>query len=129
LELGINRLSFGVQSFLEKNLQFLGRWHSHKEGIRAILEAKSAGFENLSIDLIYGLPGQTTQDLQEELKIVKDLPINHLSAYLLTPYEDTSFINKKRFGNHRNLEKYKRAVLQGEKTHRNEGKALKERNF
>jgi oxygen-independent coproporphyrinogen-3 oxidase len=185
LELGINRLSFGVQSFLEKNLQFLGRWHSPKEGIRAVLEAKSAGFENLSIDLIYGLPGQTLQDLREELKVIKDLPITHLSAYLLTPYEDTlfghlwqkgqlrlpsdgqieemflflseelssmgfehyeisnfakegyrcahnllywshreflglgvsawSFINKKRFGNYRNLEKYKRAVLQGEK--------------
>jgi len=185
LELGINRLSFGVQSFLEKNLQFLGRWHSPKESIRAVLEAKSAGFENLSIDLIYGLPGQTIRDLREELKIVKDLPITHLSAYLLTPYEDTlfghlwqkgqlrlpsdvqieemflflsdelssmgfehyeisnfakegyrcahnllywshreflglgvsawSFINKKRFGNYRNLEKYKRAVLQGEK--------------
>jgi len=185
LELGINRLSFGVQSFLEKNLRFLGRWHSPKEGIRAILEAKSAGYENLSIDLIYGLPGQTIQDLREELKVIKDLPITHLSAYLLTPYEDTlfghlwqkgelklpsdgqieemflflseelssmgfehyeisnfakegyrcthnllywshkeflglgvsawSFINKKRFGNYRNLEKYKRAVLQGEK--------------
>ncbi|WP_448587428.1 radical SAM family heme chaperone HemW [Thermocrinis sp.] len=91
LSLGVNRLSFGVQSFSERNLRFLGRWHSSVDSIRAVHQAHLAGFENISIDLIYGLPGQGLRELKEELKVVKDLPITHLSAYLLTPYEDTLF--------------------------------------
>jgi len=91
LSLGVNRLSFGVQSFLEKNLKFLGRKHSPKRSLQAIEQAHSSGFKNINIDIIYGLPNQSLRDLKEEINIVKDLPITHLSAYLLTPYEDTLF--------------------------------------
>jgi len=91
LSLGINRLSFGVQSFLEKNLRFLGRKHSRETSLKAIQQAHAVGFKNISIDLIYGLPGQTLKELKEEISILRDLPITHLSAYLLTPYEDTLF--------------------------------------
>ncbi|WP_448583335.1 radical SAM family heme chaperone HemW [Thermocrinis sp.] len=99
LTLGINRLSFGVQSFLDKNLRFLGRLHSPKISLRAIWQAHLSGFRNISMDLIYGLPNQSLKDLREEIKIIKDLPITHLSAYLLTPYEDTLFGELWRKGN------------------------------
>ena len=86
LALGVNRLSFGVQSFQSKNLKLLGRLHSPQASIKAIHQAKRAGFENISIDIIFGLPGQKVEDLKEELKVIKDLPITHLYAKLLNPY-------------------------------------------
>ena len=58
---GINRLSIGVQSFNNKNLEFLGRIHSGEEAIKAIKEAQKVGFENINIDLMYGLKDQTTE--------------------------------------------------------------------
>ena len=89
LEIGVNRISIGVQSFLEKNLKVLGRKHTVKDSLRTIENASKVGFENISVDLIWGLPKQTKEDLQEEFKILKDLPVVHLSAYLLTVYEET----------------------------------------
>jgi len=88
-EMGFNRLSVGVQSFLERNLRILGRKHSVGDSLRTLEEAYKAGFENISVDLIWGLPEQTPDLLREEFKVLKDLPVKHLSAYLLTVYEGT----------------------------------------
>lgn len=82
--LGANRLSIGVQSFFDKKLEFLQREHQGSEIIRALDHAQSAGFENLSIDLIYGTPLDSEKSLKEEIALASKLPINHLSAYSLS---------------------------------------------
>ncbi len=88
-EIGFNRVSIGVQSLREGGLKALGRLHSVEDSIRAIEFAHRAGFENINIDIIYGYQEQRLKDLKEEMKILKGLPISHVSFYLLTPYEDT----------------------------------------
>ncbi len=88
-EAGINRVSFGVQSFLEKNLKILGRDHTPEDSYIAIYDAKKAGFENISLDMIYGIYRQTLKDLEKDLKIYTSLPVKHISAYMLTAYEGT----------------------------------------
>ncbi|MEJ5338754.1 MAG: radical SAM family heme chaperone HemW [Aquificaceae bacterium] len=86
---GFNRVSIGVQSLREEGLRALGRLHSVETSLRAVEFARVAGFENINIDLIYGYHGQSLKDLEKELKILRSLPISHVSFYLLTPYEDT----------------------------------------
>jgi len=88
-EAGINRISFGVQSLNEKELAFLDRDHSDKESIAAFENARKAGFENISLDLIHGLPGQTLSDWQTTLTGVAELEPEHISAYCLTYEEGT----------------------------------------
>ena len=92
--LGVNRVSFGVQSFNEEKLKFLGRNHNQSLAIKAVKNAKKAGFENISIDLIYGTSLDNEELLSNDLLIAKKLPINHLSAYSLTIEEGTKFQTK-----------------------------------
>ncbi|MCE3038755.1 radical SAM family heme chaperone HemW [Helicobacter anatolicus] len=82
--LGATRLSFGVQSFFEDKLNFLQREHSKKDIYYALEVACNAGFENLSIDLIYDTLLDSKKRLIEEITLAAKLPINHLSAYSLT---------------------------------------------
>ena len=86
---GINRLSLGVQSFSEEDLMFLGRRHRVPEAVQAIEAGRAAGFENLGIDLIFGLPGQTGVRWQKGLAFALSFEPEHLSAYQLTPEEGT----------------------------------------
>ncbi len=88
-EYGVNRISIGAQSFLEKNLKILGRNHSPKDTIKTVEYAKKAGIENINLDLIYGIQGQTLEELEEDIDIYIYLPITHISAYMLTAYEGT----------------------------------------
>jgi oxygen-independent coproporphyrinogen-3 oxidase len=87
--LGFNRISIGIQSFNDDVLHFLGRTHSRKDAFFAIENAQSAGFENISIDLMYGIYLRSLQDWTQELKIAFQLPVKHLSAYSLTVEENT----------------------------------------
>lgn len=89
ISLGINRISFGVQSFNNETLRFLGRKHSAEEAISVVFEAKKAGFENISIDLIYGITQRKKGEWEEDLRQAIDLPISHLSCYALTKEENT----------------------------------------
>lgn len=89
--LGVNRISFGVQSFDTAKLKRLGRAHSPEQAERALLDAKAAGFEHLSLDLIYGVKGDTKPLLAHDLQRAFSLPIDHLSAYALTIEEGTPF--------------------------------------
>ncbi|WP_331775877.1 radical SAM family heme chaperone HemW [Sulfurospirillum sp. 1612] len=89
--LGVNRVSFGVQSFDDEKLKFLGRNHNKNLAIKAVNHAHQAGFENISIDLIYGTSMDTSALLSHDLDIAFSLPINHLSAYSLTIEEGTPF--------------------------------------
>ncbi len=82
--IGINRLSFGVQSFDENELLLLDRIHSPEQARAAVLGARYAGFENVSLDLIFALPKQTQKLWRENLKQAVELEPNHISAYNLT---------------------------------------------
>ena len=81
VKLGFNRISFGIQTFDDKALTMLHRSHNGEKAKEAVYDAKEAGFTDINIDLIYGLPRQTLEDNQHNLNIVKDLPINHISTY------------------------------------------------
>ena len=80
-KLGFNRISFGVQTFDDKALTMLHRSHNGEKAKQAVYEAKEAGFTDINIDLIYGLPRQSLEGIKRNLEIVKDLPINHISTY------------------------------------------------
>lgn len=85
----VNRLSIGVQSFHDSDLRLLNRRHSAAEAFLAVKNASAAGFDNITLDLIYGLPGQSLALWQENLSMLEPLPIRHLSAYALTVEEGT----------------------------------------
>ncbi len=92
---GVNRLNLGLQSFDDNNLTFLGRIHTARECVRVIEAARVAGFDNLGLDLIYGLPGQTSQNLLRDLEQAAAFHPEHLSCYLLT-YEKGTALEKDR---------------------------------
>ena len=83
-ELGVNRLSLGVQSFDDRELAFLGRRHDAAQARNALAWAREAGFANLGVDLIYGLPGQTLEHWHRNLKTAVSFGPQHLSCYQLT---------------------------------------------
>ena len=89
--LGINRLSIGVQSFDDDILVQIGRLHDAKEAVECVKQAQDAGFDNISIDLIYGLPNQTMQIWKETLKKALSLGVQHISTYGLKIEEGTPF--------------------------------------
>lgn len=90
-EAGINRISVGVQSFRDAELSALGRRHDAETAVRAIENAAAAGFRDISLDLMLGIPQQTAQSLDETLRIAAGLPVTHISAYMLKIEESTPF--------------------------------------
>ena len=93
-KLGVNRISFGVQSFHAEKLKLLNRAHSPQQAKDAIINAAKVGYKNLSLDIIYATLGDTQELLQHDLESAFALPINHLSAYALTIEEGTAFESK-----------------------------------
>ena len=87
--IGINRLSIGVQSFSDDDLIFLNRNHSRADAISSIKMAQEIGYKNISVDLMYGLPKQSLKDWEDNLNLLFDLNIQHLSAYMLTVEKKT----------------------------------------
>lgn len=81
---GINRLNIGVQSFVDANLVFLGRIHSGSDAIYTIKESRKAGFNNIGLDLIYGIPGQSTKSWISDLEKAVQFEPDHLSCYMMT---------------------------------------------
>lgn len=98
-DLGINRISFGVQSFNDVKLKLLGRSHKAEDAIKAIKTADKIGFKNISLDLIYATKGDTKELLKNDLEQAFSLPINHLSAYALTIEEKTVFTAQPQMAN------------------------------
>ncbi len=90
-ELGFNRISMGIQSFREEDLKLMRRSHSARQAVCAVEDAFSAGFDNISVDLIYGIPTQTPARWRENILRALELPVNHISAYHLTFEEGTVF--------------------------------------
>ncbi|MCI8365809.1 MAG: radical SAM family heme chaperone HemW [Eubacterium sp.] len=91
LNMGINRLSFGLQSSEEKELRLLGRIHSYEEAERSYWEAREAGFQNINIDLMSGIPGQSIESYGRTLDRILHLEPEHISAYSLIIEEGTPF--------------------------------------
>ncbi|MCB5093453.1 radical SAM family heme chaperone HemW [Streptococcus mutans] len=94
----VNRVSLGVQTFNNKHLQQIGRGHNEAQIYESIDSLKSAGFDNISIDLIYALPNQTITDVKENVAKALALDIPHLSLYSLILEHHTVFMNKMRRG-------------------------------
>ena len=89
---GINRLSIGVQSFNDEHLKWMNRSHDASQSKKSIEYAAEAGFNNITLDLIYGLPQLSNKEWSANLNEALSLPINHLSAYSLTMEENTPYI-------------------------------------
>lgn len=88
---GVNRLSIGIQAFQDVHLKKMNRRHDAAQAMKVIENAAQLGFDNLSADLIYGLPGLTEKEWKDSLYKVFQLPVQHLSAYHLTYHEGTAF--------------------------------------
>jgi len=88
---GINRLSIGWQSTHDRLLTRLGRAHTAQQGLEAVALARKAGFNNISVDLIFAVPGQTDRELEEDLDALERLQIEHVSLYALTFHDGTLF--------------------------------------
>ena len=105
VELGVNRLSLGVQSLDDEELKFLGRRHTAGQALQALEAARSAGLANLSLDLIYGLPGRDVSGWLKTLAAILDRRPEHLSCYMLTLEKGTPLAR---------LEKERAFVMPGE---------------
>jgi oxygen-independent coproporphyrinogen-3 oxidase len=90
-EVGINRLSIGIQSFNNDILKTLGRLHNSEKAISTYCDARKAGFNNISIDLMFAVPNQTLEILENDLETIKSLNPEHISIYSLIWEEGTKF--------------------------------------
>ena len=88
---GVNRLSIGIQSFNASHLKILGRIHDNQQALSAVATAKKAGFTNINLDLMFGLPQQSIQQAIEDVKIACQFDVPHISHYQLTIEENTYF--------------------------------------
>ncbi len=98
LEVGFNRLSIGIQSFNDRILKFMNRRHDSKQAINAVKLAQNVGFSNISIDLIYGIPGMSMEEWKESILNAIQLNVQHISAYHLTFEPGTAFYKKLKSG-------------------------------
>ncbi|MDR4889004.1 radical SAM family heme chaperone HemW [Fredinandcohnia sp. QZ13] len=98
LDSGVNRISFGVQTFDDELLKAIGRTHRREDVFHTIELAKQVGFKNISIDLMYALPHQTIESFQESLDMAFSLDVEHVSAYSLIIEPKTVFYNLMRKG-------------------------------
>ncbi len=88
-ELGVNRVSMGVQSFSDFRLRFLRRRHTSKQAVEAVRMLRNGGINNISIDLMFGFPGQTIEEWSDDITKAVSLDVEHISAYSLTYEEGT----------------------------------------
>jgi len=100
-EFGVNRVSMGVQSWDPDLLKVLGRVHDAEQVRKSFAVLRAAGYENLNLDLIYGVPGQTLAQWEQSLRCTIELQPEHISAYCLTYEEDTEYFERLRRGEFR----------------------------
>ena len=93
-EIGINRMSIGIQSFKNHVLKFIGRQHSSDDAVNVYKMARKAGFKNITVDLMFGIPNQSIEDLQRDLNILRELKPENVSIYSLIWEEGTVFWSK-----------------------------------
>ena len=92
---GINRLSIGMQSVHDNELRALGRIHSFADFLKTFSDAREAGFDNVSVDLMYGIPEQTKESFSKSIETLASLDPEHISSYSLTVEEGTPFWNRR----------------------------------
>ncbi|MEE0956895.1 MAG: radical SAM family heme chaperone HemW [Ruminococcus sp.] len=92
---GFNRISFGLQSAIERELNALGRIHTAQDAKSAVEKAKEAGFDNISLDLMLGIPFQTEESLKESIRFCAECRVTHVSSYLLKIEKGTLFYSNK----------------------------------
>ena len=97
-QLPFNRISIGIQSFLDSDLKSLNRRHNSERAIQSVKKCKALGFDNISIDLMYGLPGQSLEQWKENLEIALSLGIQHISSYHLIYEEGTALYHQLKKG-------------------------------
>ena len=107
---GINRISFGAQSFNEARLKFLGRIHSAEETREAARNARRAGFERFNLDLIFAVPGQSVDEVLNDIAEAAALSPDHISAYNLTFEEGTAFFTEMKRGRIRPIDSDRQAA-------------------
>ena len=107
---GVNRLNIGIQSFDDRQLRLLGRRHDAAEARAAVLQARSAGFDNINIDLIYALPGQDLDGWLEGLDVASDLGVQSITTYHLRKRPDTSISRRASPAEDLNLQMHLAAV-------------------
>lgn len=95
---GVNRLSVGVQSLVESELKMLGRTHTAERAVETVINAEKAGFKNISCDMIIGVPNQTSENIKYTIQKLSELPVTHISSYILkiengTPFDNPDFIS------------------------------------
>jgi len=110
-EAGLNRISFGAQSFNPATLQFLGRIHSADQTVTAVHQAREAGFGQLNLDLIFAVPGQSMDDVACDIDRAVALRPDHISAYNLTFEEGTAFGAALKAGRMRQLPEERQAAM------------------
>jgi oxygen-independent coproporphyrinogen-3 oxidase len=108
---GLNRISFGAQSFNPETLQFLGRIHSAGQTVTAVEMARAAGFDQLNLDLIFAVPGQTLDNVAGDIAAAAALSPDHISAYNLTFEEGTAFGAALKAGRMRQLPDEQQAAM------------------
>lgn len=89
----VNRLSIGIESFNIEKLKFMERHHTYEEALNAISLARSLGFDNINVDLMYGIPGETLKDLKKDLELILKLEPDHISTYSLIVEDHTKVGN------------------------------------
>jgi oxygen-independent coproporphyrinogen-3 oxidase len=94
-DIGINRLSIGMQSVHDNELRALGRIHTHADFLISFKDARRAGFDNVSADLMYGIPQQTMNSFEESIKSLTRLSPEHISSYCLTVEDGTNFARRR----------------------------------
>lgn len=97
-KVGVNRLSIGIQSFVQSDLKLMKRRHNSVQATNAVKYAQKAGFDNISVDLIYGIPNMPVKQWCENLKKVFELDVQHLSAYHLTYHQGTKLFDDLKHG-------------------------------
>jgi oxygen-independent coproporphyrinogen-3 oxidase len=100
----VNRFSIGIQSFYDEDLKLMNRAHNSTEALNAVKYAQDHGFENISVDLIYGIPGLTEHKWRNNLQIVFALDIKHISAYCLTVEPKTALAHAVKAGTIKNVD-------------------------
>lgn len=98
-EMGVNRLSIGLQAVQDGHLKRLGRIHTYEEFLKGYRTARQLGFENINVDLMFGLPGQSLEDWKESLQKIAALDPEHISCYSLIIEEGTEFWKQYEEGN------------------------------
>ena len=97
-DIGINRVSLGMQSAVLEELKRMGRWHTHEQTAAAVDVLRSAGLKNISLDLIYGYPGQTMENWQRSIAAAMELDIQHISLYALSVEEGSALSRQLEMG-------------------------------